>query len=134
MPGHDTSSFVLRDPALPGSSMDEFLRRKAVSESDGRMTAEDHMDRSTAAEKNGTSAETYGEPQTAAEPAKFNTAAHLAKQADKRLNARPEPGFQNGNGSRSEIPLVLSQRLRKLGRDGPPGKIPLLRLSASLRE
>src|SRR6266849_580706 len=134
MPGHDTSSFVLRDPALPGSSMDEFLRRKAVSENDGRITAENHMDRGTAAKKNGTSAETYGEPQTAAEPAKLSTAAHLAKQAATRLMARPESGFQSSNCSRSASPLVLSQHLGIPGRNRAPGKITLLRLSASLRE
>jgi hypothetical protein len=112
--------------------MDEFLRRKAVSESDGRITAENHMDRGTAAKKNRTTAETYGEPQTAAEPAKFSTAVHLAEQADKRLIARPESGFRSRNGSRSGIPLVLSQHLRILGRNRTPGKITLLRPSASL--
>ena len=56
--------------------MDEFLRRRTVSELNGRATAADHSDRSTVAKKvgrltaaknNNTSAETYGEPQTPAE-------------------------------------------------------------------
>src|SRR6266851_3959223 len=68
--------------AWPGSSMEEFLRRRAVSEHPGRFAAaleggradaERHANRSTvakkvgrltAARKNGTDAETYCEPQT----------------------------------------------------------------------
>src|SRR5216684_3680374 len=53
--------------AWPGSSMDEFLRRRAVSEKNDRPAAADNSDRCTVAEKNDTSAETYGEPQTPAE-------------------------------------------------------------------
>jgi hypothetical protein len=69
--------------------MDEFLRRAAVSAKNGRTAAEDHADRFTVAQKNGTSAETYGEPQTpinrlaAALPSElpeFSTAAHAAKR------------------------------------------------------
>jgi len=44
--------------------MNEFLRPAAVSSKRGRFAAEDHADRLTVAKKNGTSAETYGEPQT----------------------------------------------------------------------
>jgi hypothetical protein len=47
-------------PAWPESSMDEFSRPKAAADQGGRFTA---------AKKNDTSAETYGEPQTPAEPA-----------------------------------------------------------------
>jgi len=68
--------------AWPRSSMEEFLRRRAVSVNAGRFTAaleggradaECHANRSTvakkvgrltAARKNGTNAETYCEPQT----------------------------------------------------------------------
>src|SRR5712691_12920397 len=63
--------------ARPGSSMEEFLRRRAVSVnagrfaaslSRGRVAAEHHAYRGTVAKKNNTSAETYGEPQTPADP------------------------------------------------------------------
>jgi len=81
--------------AWPGSSMEEFLRRRAVSENagrfpaalySGRVAAEHHANRGTvakkvsrltaakkigrltAAKKSNTNAETYGEPQTPAEP------------------------------------------------------------------
>jgi hypothetical protein len=66
--------------------MEEFLRRRAVSENagrfpaalySGRVAAEHHANRGTvakkvsrltAAKKSNTNAETYGEPQTPAEP------------------------------------------------------------------
>src|SRR5258706_8747349 len=81
--------------AWPRSSMEEFLRRRAVSENAGRLaaalysgrvaakhlanrgtvakkvgrlTAAKKVGRLTAAKKNNTNAETYGEPQTPAEP------------------------------------------------------------------
>src|SRR5712664_2006452 len=63
--------------AWPGSSMEEFLRRRAVSEhpgrsaaaiSTGRAAAGHHANRGTVAKKINTSAETYGEPQTPADP------------------------------------------------------------------
>jgi hypothetical protein len=69
--------------------MDEFLRRRAVSGKNGCFAAENHADRFTVAKKNGTCAETYGEPQTpinrfaAALPSElpeFSTAAHRAKR------------------------------------------------------
>ena len=69
--------------------MDEFLRRTAVSQKNGRFAAEGHADRFTVAKKNGTSAETYGEPQTPinrfavalpSEPPEFSTAVHRAKR------------------------------------------------------
>jgi hypothetical protein len=53
------------------------------------VAAEVHADRFTVAKKNGTSAETYGEPQTpvnrfavalSSELPEFNTAAHAAKR------------------------------------------------------
>jgi len=53
--------------AWPKSSMEEFLRRRAVSEHAGQDAAERWSDRSTVAKKNDTSAETYGEPQTPAD-------------------------------------------------------------------
>src|SRR5712664_1114160 len=65
------------------------LRPAAVSKKNGRVTAEDHADRFTVAKKNGTSAETYGEPQTpvnrfavalSSELPEFNTAAYAAKR------------------------------------------------------
>jgi len=64
-------------PARPESSMEEFLRRRKVSENAGRFAAalqggrapvEHHANRGAVAKKNDTSAETYGEPQTPAEP------------------------------------------------------------------
>jgi len=76
MPGHDTSSFVSRDRGLAGVIDGRILRRRAVSENagrfaaalyGGRVAAEHHANRGTVAKKNGTSAETYGEPQTPAE-------------------------------------------------------------------
>src|SRR6267143_1768480 len=72
--------------AWPRSSMEEFLRRRAVSENagcfaaalySGRVAAEHLANRGTvakkvgrltAAKKSNTNAETYGEPQTPAEP------------------------------------------------------------------
>jgi uncharacterized iron-regulated membrane protein len=72
--------------AWPESSMEEFLRRRAVSQHSGkfaaalftsRAAAGHHANRGTvakkvgrltAAKKNVTSAETYGEPQTPADP------------------------------------------------------------------
>src|SRR5260370_1211538 len=63
--------------AWPGSSMEEFLRRRAVSEhagqlaaalNDGCAAAELHANRGTVAKKNYPRAETYGEPQTPADP------------------------------------------------------------------
>src|SRR6266850_2401767 len=44
--------------------MDEILRPAAVSRTNGPVAAEDRADRFTVAKKNGTNAETYGEPQT----------------------------------------------------------------------
>jgi hypothetical protein len=44
--------------------MNEFLRPAAVSSKRGCFATEDHADRFTATKKNGTSAETYIEPQT----------------------------------------------------------------------
>jgi len=57
--------------------MEEFLRRMAVSEIAGRFTAQfrtglaaagHHANRDTVAKNHNTSAETYGEPQTPADP------------------------------------------------------------------
>jgi hypothetical protein len=57
--------------------MEEFLRRRAVSEhpgrfvaaiSSGRAAAGHHANRGTVAKNFNTSAETYGEPQTPADP------------------------------------------------------------------
>src|SRR4029077_13152138 len=63
--------------ASPKSSMEEILRRRTVSGSAGRITARFrtgraaaglHANRGTVAKNYNTSAETYGEPQTPAEP------------------------------------------------------------------
>src|SRR6266550_2793179 len=43
MPGHDTSSFVSRDRGLAGSSMEEFLPRRADSEKAGRSIPVHHL-------------------------------------------------------------------------------------------
>src|SRR5712664_3377132 len=73
------------------------LRPAAVSKKNGRVTAEDHADRFTVAKKNGTSAETYGEPQTpvnrfavalSSELPEFSTAVLAAK----RVIPLPTPG------------------------------------------
>jgi hypothetical protein len=78
--------------------MDEFLRRTAVSEKNGRFAAEDHADRFTVAKKYGTSAETYGEPQTSvnrfavalpSELPESSTAAHPAKRVILHCGASP---------------------------------------------
>jgi hypothetical protein len=44
--------------------VNEFLRPAAVSRKNGPFAADYYADRFTVAKKNGTSAETYGEPQT----------------------------------------------------------------------
>jgi len=49
------------------SSMEEFLRRRTASEDDCPSAAK-KVDRFTVAHKKDTSAETYGEPQTPADP------------------------------------------------------------------
>src|ERR1700730_9186071 len=66
-----------------------MLRPRAASGNSGRLAAEDRADRFTVAKINGTSAETYGEPQTpvnrfaVALPSELplsSTAAHAAKR------------------------------------------------------
>jgi len=77
MPGHDTSSFVSRDRGLAGvingrifapqNSFGNFGSFTAAHQC-GRAAAQHRANRGTVARKNSTSAETYGEPQTPAEP------------------------------------------------------------------
>src|SRR5260370_4585984 len=89
MPGHYTSSLFHVAAAWPWSSMEEFLRRRAVSQNAGRIAAGHHANRGTVAKKvgrlraaklNHTSAETYGEPQTPADPRQSSIAAHIGKR------------------------------------------------------
>src|SRR5712664_2798396 len=79
------------------SSVNEFLRPAAVSRTNGPVAADYHVDRFTVAKKNGTSAETYGEPQTpvnrfavalSSELPEFSTAVLAAK----RVIPHPTPG------------------------------------------
>jgi hypothetical protein len=69
--------------------VNEFLRSAAVLGKNGPFAAEDRANRFTVAKKNGTSAETYGEPQTpvnrfavalSSELPESSTAAHAAKR------------------------------------------------------
>jgi hypothetical protein len=53
MPGHDTSSLFHLTAAWPWSSMEEFLRRRAVSENAGRIAAGHHANLDTVAKKVG---------------------------------------------------------------------------------
>src|SRR5437879_8398710 len=53
MPGHDTSSLFHVTAAQPRSSIEEFLRRRAVSVIDGRFAAKHHANRGTVAKKVG---------------------------------------------------------------------------------
>jgi hypothetical protein len=86
MPGHDTSSFVSRDRGIAGVIDGRiFTPQNGLGNCQpiggrtlgGRAAAKHHANRGTvfkkvsrlkAAKKNNTSAETYGEPQTPAEP------------------------------------------------------------------
>src|SRR5467141_2996536 len=97
MPGHDTSSFVSRDRGLAGvidgrifapqSGFGECrpvsgrtLQRPCRCRTPRRLTAAKKIGRLTAAKKSNTNAETYGEPQTPAEPREFSTATNIGKR------------------------------------------------------
>ena len=58
----------------------------------GRSARDDHAERITAATINHTSAETYGEPQTPAEPAQFSTPANPAKHSVAITGTKILPG------------------------------------------
>src|SRR5260370_5125508 len=104
MPGHDTSSFVSRDRGLaevidarffaPQSGFVHYgLLRPTQKWPCSRHTSREprygrqkagHL---TAARKNDTSAETYGEPQTLADPREISTAPNIWKRVRMAANA-----------------------------------------------
>jgi hypothetical protein len=66
--------------------VNEFLRPATVSRKAGPVAAEDHTNRFTVAKKNGTSAETYGEPQTPVN--RFAVASELPESSTAVVDAK----------------------------------------------
>jgi hypothetical protein len=79
--------------------VNEFLRSAAVSRKNGPVAAEGTANRFTVAKKNGTSAETYGEPQTP-----VTTASRLHFHLNSPSLAQP-PMSRNGLYSSGSISL-----------------------------
>src|SRR6267143_5171218 len=100
MPRHDTSSLSCVTPTLPGSTLVEILRRRAV------------------ARENNTSAETYGGPQTPAEPLQFSTASLSAKPGILDSGASPcareIPPRSLQIARKSQTPAMPDRRYRVL--------------------